>query len=545
MNFKKFHESKNLFPLDINKLYVGRIENNGMIDYQVGTITIDGSSITYQADATWRGFYTDYIQVADSVKLTITPNVKNVVSWACSCYDTNNNFLGEATSTSTSSASAKTFTLIEGTTKVRISITSENKSYTIQNPMLNTGSTALPYEPYNSEVWHDIPYYQHKTATDTLTLPAVIYPNDTSITVGIKGNTTQSGTPSPQNPVVINGTGDMSGNLINVQPFTIEGDSTSHHIVLWSGTLPVGTYTIHLNQDNALTTALRNTIRLTIGGTDYFESTNENYHLQSGQHKMIFSVSDATQTIEIRYWGNALSNDCSYSNIMLNTGSTALPYEPYGYKIPILSAGQTNNIYLGEVETTRRVKKLVLTGKEGQIYSNPAIETSNAFYMIRTDCLDGALQGFCTHYPTVSQTSAVEGVYFGKNISVFTKFSDGIDTVEKLKAYFATQYANGTPVTIWYVLKNETTATVNEPLMKIGTYTDTLTTSIPCTAGENTLDVQTTVQPSEVSAGFSGWHPVSGVHEFSGNYTIATMQALTIAQLQTHTISDLQGGEWS
>jgi hypothetical protein len=37
--------------------------------------------------------------------------------------------------------------------------------------------------------WHDVPYYQHKTATDTLTLPATLYPNDTSITVGIKGNT--------------------------------------------------------------------------------------------------------------------------------------------------------------------------------------------------------------------------------------------------------------------------------------------------------------------------------------------------------------------
>jgi hypothetical protein len=42
---------------------------------------------------------------------------------------------------------------------------------------------------------------------------------------------------------------------------------------------------------------------------------------------------------------------------------------------------------------------------------------------------------------------------------------------------------------------------------------DSLTTSIPCTAGSNTLDVQTTVQPSEVAAGFSGWHPVQNVHE--------------------------------
>jgi hypothetical protein len=49
--------------------------------------------------------------------------------------------------------------------------------------------------------------------------------------------------------------------------------------------------------------------------------------------------------------------------------------------------------------------------------------------------------------------------------------------------------------------------------MKIGSYSDSLTTSIPVTAGSNTLDVQTTVAPSEVTAGFSGWHPVSAAHE--------------------------------
>jgi hypothetical protein len=48
--------------------------------------------------------------------------------------------------------------------------------------------------------WHDVPYYQHKTATDTLTLPAVIYPNDTSITVGIKGQSNQSGTGTTSYP---------------------------------------------------------------------------------------------------------------------------------------------------------------------------------------------------------------------------------------------------------------------------------------------------------------------------------------------------------
>ena len=48
-------------------------------------------------------------------------------------------------------------------------------------------------------------------------------------------------------------------------------------------------------------------------------------------------------------FGDALAST-DISNIMLNTGSTPLPYEPYGYKIPvILTAGsaETTDIYLG------------------------------------------------------------------------------------------------------------------------------------------------------------------------------------------------------
>ena len=33
-------------------------------------------------------------------------------------------------------------------------------------------------------------------------------------------------------------------------------------------------------------------------------------------------------------------------NIMLNLGSTAMPYEPYGYAIPISCGGQIYNVYL-------------------------------------------------------------------------------------------------------------------------------------------------------------------------------------------------------
>ena len=43
-----------------------------------------------------------------------------------------------------------------------------------------------------------------------------------------------------------------------------------------------------------------------------------------------------------------LTGRISDDNIMLNTGSTALSYEPYGYKIPVTCGGETKTIYLDE-----------------------------------------------------------------------------------------------------------------------------------------------------------------------------------------------------
>lgn len=48
-------------------------------------------------------------------------------------------------------------------------------------------------------------------------------------------------------------------------------------------------------------------------------------------------------TIGYRKWG---AGDPSAAHTMLNSGSSALPYEKYGYKIPVTLAGVTQNIYV-------------------------------------------------------------------------------------------------------------------------------------------------------------------------------------------------------
>lgn len=181
------------------------------------------------------------------------------------------------------------------------------------------------------------------------------------------------------------------------------------------------------------------------------------------------------------------------------------------YKIPILSAGQTTPVYLGEVETTRYVRKLVLDGTEDwkkRAY-NDAIHTFEFGWGPRL------IRGLCSHYAGYLSASIdkVDGIYLS-NTTVIIITDLRFTTPTDFKAFLAAQYAAGTPVTVWYVLATPETAVVNEPLMKIGDYVDTLSmeqagVEIPTVNGENTLDVLTTVKPSEVYIKYKG-EPVAG-----------------------------------
>lgn len=174
-------------------------------------------------------------------------------------------------------------------------------------------------------------------------------------------------------------------------------------------------------------------------------------------------------------------------------------YEPYGtYKILIICGGQTVPVYLGQTQTVRRVKKLVLTGEEswqlwnGNYYSSVIDRKGATNKIYCTHFIDSKTSGMS--YDNVS-TSGL------KIAAVVVPFASSVDDI---KTYLAAQYAAGTPVTVWYVLTTPQTAIVNEPLMKIGDYADELSLTsdditIPTAYGLNNLSLGTSVQPSEVS----------------------------------------------
>lgn len=162
--------------------------------------------------------------------------------------------------------------------------------------------------------------------------------------------------------------------------------------------------------------------------------------------------------------------------IMLNPGSTPKPYSPY--------LNETLPVYLGEVPTVRRVRKRVLTGEETiAFYSTGA--TGIGFYIsLGTMMINSRKNGYCTHFqPQMTPSgSTIDGVTFGANSNqiYFTFSAESVDAynltdLASIKAWLASEYSAGHPVTVWYVLANEQTGIVNEPLAKIGTYADELT----------------------------------------------------------------------
>lgn len=180
------------------------------------------------------------------------------------------------------------------------------------------------------------------------------------------------------------------------------------------------------------------------------------------------------------------------------------------YKLPILSNSAVTNIYLGESQTTRQIRKLVLTGEETFVVANTHIFRIDLAGYLREL---GETIAISTHYTCVPNVSSVSGLTSDNVISFLvsssgnnymyirdTAFNSNIDS---LKAFLAAQYANGTPVTVWYVLAELETGIVNEPLMKIGDYADTIdstqtTVQIPTAADTTVIDYDGTLKPDKV-----------------------------------------------
>lgn len=181
------------------------------------------------------------------------------------------------------------------------------------------------------------------------------------------------------------------------------------------------------------------------------------------------------------------------------------------YDIPITSANTTTNIYLGEVPTTRKIKKLVFDGTEEGWEKSATRAGCFALRGVGAGVTEKTM--YCTHatyVSTASQLTSNNTCYMGNDLNIWLDLFNAQTTNDQFKNYLAQQYAAGTPVCVWYVLANEETGIVNEPLMKIGTYVDTVSKEqtgiqIPTNNGTTVIDVDTTVSPSSAYLKWKGY----------------------------------------
>lgn len=347
----------------------------------------------------------------------------------------------------------------------------------------------------------------------------------------ISGNMSQTGTPTPASPIQPQECGertaqlwrnlsDYSGNGVTIRSeidgLYFSGTCTSSANVTVNAPLAAGTYTLKANANRIPADDTNACIQI------YWNTSNiptiQNRQAIAGYS--YFTVASDVESVQYRI---RLQSGVNYDGFILrpvlNIGGAAKPFEPYGYKIPISSANTTTPVYLGEVETTRQVKKLVLTGEETNWYGFNGAVSGVGVSLLLSDMLPNSrTNGCCTHFaPQLTPSgSAIDGITFGaSNASLYITFSVETATALNLtnttivKAWLAAQYAAGTPVTVWYVLANPTTGIVNEPLRKIGDYADTISAeqagvSIPTVEGTNVVDVETTLKPSEIYLKYKG-----------------------------------------
>jgi len=255
----------------------------------------------------------------------------------------------------------------------------------------------------------------------------------------------------------------------------------------------------------------------------YDNAGREIKEVRNNQGRLLFKNWNEIQgspPITFRGYGKNLTECRIYGNTVQNgTPSSEGPVDVVGcgvwdetqqsYKLPLTVNGTEYPIYLGQVETTRRIKKLVLTGEEDWDLESPNVGY-NQYFRIKYFTSGRPSKVICTHYTSpndnISVTNEVEGVkvqtsaYYSVVLLVRPP-EFAVWSLDDFKSYLAQQYAAGTPVTVWYVLAEPETAIVNEPIQKIGDYSDELSIAgVPTINGINTISADTTVQvqPSEM-----------------------------------------------
>lgn len=170
----------------------------------------------------------------------------------------------------------------------------------------------------------------------------------------IYGETLQDGTPSPDMPVDVVGCGVRTENLApntgwvngyitttgTLDPNNASGEKASDFIPILSGISLAYSYRGGSFPSEGVQAA-----QIAWRAIAFYRSDKSFISRPGGEEPAALFTSVPNDTAYIRLTLRTYGQDVS--NVMLNTGSTALPYEPYGYKIPVTIGNTTIPIYIG------------------------------------------------------------------------------------------------------------------------------------------------------------------------------------------------------
>ena len=151
----------------------------------------------------------------------------------------------------------------------------------------------------------------------------------------ITGNTVQDGTPSPDNPVEIQSVGERTKNLFDKNDATVPGYINESGSV--TKTSPWFTLANFIECSGTISISAQNGL----GSAAYVACYDENKTFLGTVAMSSNNSTTATLTLlDGTVYIKACSRDNSLDTFMLNLGDTPLPYEPYGYKIPVVNRGK-------------------------------------------------------------------------------------------------------------------------------------------------------------------------------------------------------------
>lgn len=155
-----------------------------------------------------------------------------------------------------------------------------------------------------------------------------------AVEYSISGNMTQTGTPTPDAPIMPEECGDRTENLFDKDSTNTDNGYLASRYISYNGV--IGNSSNHnvseyINIPN-------NTEYITLSETQEASSIYAAFYDSEKNVLSSFSYATMPRTVSVpsgaKYIRLTIPKSSSY-NTMLNSGSTALPYEPFGYKITL------------------------------------------------------------------------------------------------------------------------------------------------------------------------------------------------------------------